>query len=197
MENTEAKNNYESSSICEIKKQVLDIQKASIKNTDYVDLDEIIKFLKKKYSFNINILNLDFEKFALDVGDESLKNADAFLFSYLNNNDAKFFISLNNRILKNNYFARFAIAHEIGHICLRHNKNGIHISTHISSDFDFNSCDNELENQANIFALLLLIPEFELDKKMRAIDVSFLSEKYRVPEEAVLKRKELIDKYGC
>lgn len=160
----------------------------------YVNLDNVLEYIKNKLKLNIKFSLLDIKKFADEIKNEELKNADGFIFSVKRNNKKVYYIGVNNTS-NTKLFQRFTLAHELGHLYLGHHdkkdgfKGGFKISAHISYDIS-TSNGNDEEMEANAFALALLMPKdsFELLYKTLECDINELGDLYRVAENAVLER---------
>lgn len=124
-----------------------------------VDLYKIINNLNRSY--NIKLMPYHFRK-----------NIDGINF----NDDGTMVLAYNDT--KHKHRQRFTIAHELGHILLRHSKGyGV---------FDLKSTDIN-EKEANIFAAELIIPSKMLrsDIFKRIKDPRILAQRYEVSVEAM------------
>lgn len=182
---------------CEVAKNIsrsLDV----LSNDFSIDLDKAIAFIEKEKKCSIKVLHINFDSFSSELGIDQIKEADGFLFTEYSNNKNINIIGVNKDYLNNDaYFSRFIIAHELGHICLsHHDKPGLHISAHIKSFVDFDSSSDSLENEANVFALCLLVPAELLSLCKSDSAINNISKILKVPSIIVQKRLKLYGQKG-
>ncbi len=122
-------------------------------------LNTIIPFLKNKYSLEV---------YKWDLGDKT----DGIQID----NNGKPVIGYNDN--KNIHRQRFTVAHEIGHMILRHT------TSHVYLDSDSNKPE---ETEANQFAAELLMPTSMLKKDIEngKKDMKLLANRYIVSDEAL------------
>lgn len=89
------------------------------------------------------------------------------------------------------YRQRFTIAHELGHFFLNHDINGG--LNHIDTVDDLSDPANELEIQANYFAVNLLMPKEFIEYilyKLQISDIAEMAKKLNVSRSALTYRLE-------
>ena len=165
----------------------------------FIELQKIIDTVQKISGYDINIAFIDFDF------DENAKKAGAMLSTKVD--DAKgtkeAFIAVNT--LNDAKAQRFSVVHELGHLITEvpsyqyetPNDGRFTVSSQINSDITYIS-DEECKNNkflmaeqiANIFALLVLIPEEFTIKKLRE-NSEYLSSKYGVTIDALYSRMML------
>ena len=172
---------------------------------DFVSLDDIVAAVKQVSNFSkISVNRQSFSD--LNIPD-NLKKAGAMLSTMTSINEvSKEEEKIANIVINSDYSAnmqRFSVVHELGHlICEVPNfsyekidDGKFTISTHINPDITF--IQEELcrkhkyliaEQVANIFALLVLIPDSIRIKDIKTEGIDSLMDKYGVTEDAIYSR---------
>lgn len=147
--------------------------------------EEIIKMLKIPTDSKID-LNFIMKKLQIQYYEDNF-DEDILGYSFRLQNYNKASIILNKRINSTEERRRFTIAHEIGHICCKEEKE---ISSH-DNLYNIHSL-NMLESSANEFASLLLIPTSFLENNIKEDitmnDVIEIAKRFGVSIEATAIR---------
>ena len=162
---------------------------------------DIIDAVEEELGLDIKFTTLDFKK--LDKGTHGrIFNVELFGAAMCASAKEKQAIILLNE-KETPEMQRFSLVHELGHLMIQDLSefSGYKVSTHI--DMDITSIPNEIldrkgfeflveEQQANIFALLVLIP-YELLKKVAKEHDSFdgMAKALGVEKNAIISRMEL------
>lgn len=158
-------------------------------------IETVVKCMTEK---EIRIYPLSFKE--LFDEDVEKQNVGAMMKTVETENTAIIFINSDN----NELVQRFSIVHEMGHLITNapnytDGKNYT-LSTHINSDITFisNESLNEREDEflineqvANVFALMVLIPQKITIKDIAEIGCTELSKIYGVTKEAIMSRMVL------
>lgn len=165
----------------------------------FVDTNELIKVVKDISGYrDISVSFLDFSLI------DDVKDFGAMLRTEISKeNEQQKTANIVVNSVKNVKMQRFSIAHELGHLITESanceyetpNDGKYTISTHINADITYISKeqyeDNEFlkaEQIANIFALLVLIPDDISIKELAQISEETLSAQYGVTTEALYSR---------
>ena len=152
-----------------------------------LNLDSLLRFVKREKNVDIKFSQLNFSTLLKENDIAELRKADGFVF--YDKDEKAYYIAIESE--KSTLFKRFAFVHELSHILLNH-VNNVQVSTHIASDFEYEGID-EKENEANMFALMLLMPNVSFDLLYkRGMRVEELAKVYKVSLEAVLSRIKLV-----
>lgn len=130
------------------------IAKETLRDCDINEFPVDLKMVNTK-------LGIYFQEDRLNIGEEGC----AF------KNDGKYGILINNTI-KNNERKKFTIAHEIGHIQLKHLKDIKKISC-FSEDIENYKTNKLKEAEANEFASELILPSDEIVKLIKKNNINF------------------------
>jgi Zn-dependent peptidase ImmA (M78 family) len=164
-----------------------------------VALTDLLDAVEKVSGYDIKVQKYDFSEICSD--NPKVKDAGAMLSTITNNNQKSAFIIYNSK--QSVQKQRFSIAHELGHLVAdvpnaRYeipNDQKFTLSTLINPDITYISEDKCKESNyymaeqiANIFALLVLIPEAITLKDMSEMDVDSLACDYGVEKEALYSR---------
>lgn len=165
----------------------------------FIELQKIIDVVQRISGYDIKVALVDFDF------DEDAKKAGAMLSTKFDIATGKkeAFIAVNT--LNDAKTQRFSVVHELGHLITEvpnyqyeiPNDGRFTVSSQINSDITYVS-DDECRNNnfllaeqiANIFALLVLIPEEFTIKKLRE-NPEYLSSKYGVTIDALYSRMML------
>lgn len=172
----------------------------------FVALPDIVDAVKELSGYDIRTSFLDFT--TLQTADNNsnednlvLKQAGAMLGTIVQGNQKKAQIVVNE--VKSAQQKRFATVHELGHLITSipnysyviDNDGAFTLSTQINADITFISEEDcassdflKAEQVANIFALLVLIPDEITIQKMTAEGPDALAEKYGVTPEMLYSR---------
>lgn len=172
----------------------------------FVALPDIVDAVKELSGYDIRTSFLDFT--TLQTADNNsneddlvLKQAGAMLGTIVQGNQKKAQIVVNE--VKSAQQKRFATVHELGHLITSipnysyviDNDGAFTLSTQINADITFISEEDcassdflKAEQVANIFALLVLIPDEITIQKMAAEGPDALAEKYGVTPEMLYSR---------
>lgn len=171
----------------------------------FVSLDDIVAAVKKVSGFSkISVNRQSFS--ALKLSDE-FKRAGAMLSTMTHKDpDTQTEEKIARIIINSDYnpsMQRFSVAHELGHLITEIpnytyeeiDDGKFTISTHVNADITYipeKMCKENkyliAEQVANIFALLVLIPEDIRIRDLKAQGIDELVEKYVVTEDAIYSR---------
>lgn len=171
----------------------------------FVSLDDIVAAVKKVSGFSkISVNRQSFS--ALELS-EDLKKAGAMLSTMTHvNPDTNEEEKLARIIINSDYdpnMQRFSVAHELGHLITEIpnftyeeiNDGKFTISTHVYADITYipeEVCKKNkyliAEQVANIFALLVLIPDDIRIRDLKTYGIDDLTGKYGVTEDAIYSR---------
>lgn len=172
---------------------------------EFVSLDDIVAAVKQVSNFSrISVNRQSFSKLELP---DQLKESGAMLSTMTNiNQSTKEEEKIAHIIINSDYNAnmqRFSVAHELGHLIteipnFRYEEiddGKFTISTHINPDITFipeELCKKSkylvAEQVANIFALLVLIPDEIRIRDIKTNGIDSLVNKYGVTEDAIYSR---------
>ena len=176
-----------------------------IQGDEFVSLDDVVAAVKEVSHFSrISVNRQSFSKLELP---DRLKEAGAMLSTMTGvNEETKYEEKIAHIIINSDYNAnmqRFSVAHELGHLIteipnFRYEEiddGKFTISTHINPDITFipeELCKKNkylvAEQVANIFALLVLIPDDIRIRDIKAKGIDGLVNKYGVTEDAIYSR---------
>ena len=176
-----------------------------IQGDEFVSLDDVVAAVKEVSHFSrISVNRQSFSKLELP---DRLKEAGAMLSTMTGvNEETKDEEKIAHIIINSDYNAnmqRFSVAHELGHLIteipnFRYEEiddGKFTISTHINPDITFipeELCKKNkylvAEQVANIFALLVLIPDDIRIRDIKAKGIDGLVNKYGVTEDAIYSR---------
>jgi len=166
----------------------------------FANLTDLVNVVKDVSGFGkITVSSADFSE--IKNSNDVISNAGAMLSTVEKDGKKEAFILLNSK--KSAPIQRFSVAHELGHLVTNvpnyvyetPNDSKYTLSTLINPDITYISEDkckddkyNLAEQAANIFALMVLIPDKIKVTTMLDNDVEDLMEKYGVVKEAIYSR---------
>lgn len=176
-----------------------------VQGESFISLDDIVAAVKQVSHFSrISVNRQAFSKLELP---DQLKEAGAMLSTTTSINEATNEEEKVARIIINSDYnanmQRFSVAHELGHLITEipnfryeeSNDGKFTISTHINPDITFipeELCKKNkyliAEQVANIFALLVLIPDDIRIRDIKSKGIENLVNKYGVTEDAIYSR---------
>lgn len=167
---------------------------------ELIPTNEIIRAVEKKMNVEVKFATYDFKKLVDKNIPQSLNvgKCGAAMCVSQNNGKSTAAILLNER--ENARKQRFSLVHELGHLMLQGTvcNDGFRVSTHI--DMDLTSIPTEIleeqdnnfllqEQQANIFALLVLMPGDMFERVKEEKDsISEIARVFGVEKDAVYSR---------
>lgn len=168
---------------------------------------DIIDAVEKHLDIDIKFTTFDFSQFSTAKKNRkglSLETFGAAMCTEKDSDGKKHATILLNQ-KENAEMQRFSLVHELGHLMMQDSTNidGYKISTHI--DMDITSIPNEVldkhenaflieEQQANIFALLVLLPYDALKKQLEIKDsIESVAKFFGVERSAIVSRMALGD----
>ena len=165
---------------------------------DLVSTTKIMDAVEAVTGYDVKYDIIDFSK--LVKGAESDAFAKCGAAMYVPNDEKKARIILNSK--ENAKMQRFSLVHELGHLTMldhMSNGKGYKFSTHINMDItsipEALCKENEIlkrEQMANIFALLVLIPDAALIEALKKYDsIDDISKIFGVEKNAVISRLKL------
>lgn len=173
-------------------------------SVEFVALADIVDVVEKLSGYEIRTTYMDFSKLIKsdsEVDDSIIRQAGAMLSTVEEGNKKIAFLIVNEA--KSPQQQRFATVHELGHLITKipnysyvyNEERKFTISTQINADITYISnekCKSDkflmAEQVANIFALLVLIPEDLTIQRMVNDGVQSLSKEFGVTEEALYSR---------
>ncbi len=163
---------------------------------------DIISAVEEELNIDVKFAEYDFARFACQNPSvaKNISRLGAAMSVSTNENGKIATILLNEK--ETPEMQRFSLVHELGHLMLQNDEtNGYKISTHI--DMNITSISNALlddpkfdflveEQKANIFALLVLIPEELLERTLYERDsITDVANFFGVEREAIRSRMRL------
>lgn len=162
---------------------------------------DIIDAVEKELGLDIKFTTLDFKKFNKERYRKPFNIESFGAAMCVSSEEKQAIIVLNEK--ETPEMQRFSLVHELGHLMIQDltEFSGYRVSTHI--DMDITSIPNELldkqgfeflveEQQANIFALLVLIPYELLKNAIKEHDsVEGIAKAFGVERNAIFSRMEL------
>lgn len=183
--------------ICAYDAANLVLEKINCKYDSLVDTTTIMDVVEGITGYDIKFSTVDFSELAKKIGTDSLSKCGAALYVETDKKTALIMINSNESIK----MQRFSLVHELGHLMLdnMYKGDGFEFSAHIAMDItsipdELWGSDATLKNEqlANVFALLVLIPDKAL---LNAIDkydsLDDISHVFGLEKDALVSRIKL------
>ena len=180
--------------------EILSIIRYNKTKDELIPTNEIISAVEKKLDVEVKFATYDFNKFVNNETKEKCSFVDygAAMGVVRKNGKARAIILLNEK--ENARKQRFSLVHELGHLMIqgKEGKEEFRVSTHIDMNLtsipekELEKEGNEFlleEQQANIFALLVLMPREMFDRIKKEKDSIFeMAEIFGVEKDAIFSR---------
>ena len=169
--------------------------------SEMVRTADIIKAVENELGLDIRFTTFDFNRFNTNNSDDTLNMGSFGAAMNVFIDEKQAVILLNEK--ETPEMQRFSLVHELGHLMTQELSefSGYKVSTHI--DMDITSIPDEIlnkegfeflieEQQANIFALLVLIPYELLSKAVKEYNsLDHIAKVFGVEKNAIISRLEL------